>query len=496
MIGAALVAANSRSRDANRTRSDRVQGLGPTDTAISTYRFALQARKASDATGWVPDLAGLTSIVGDDAKVFSNTLAGPYAVVDTDPANGYVPVHGRLTVSIGTTAAREFWQIYRVQPPDGGSDRDLRVWFRAWTGNADPTTGIPRPDTASSNARMVVATFRQGRFSDFQMLANGPIRFDTGGVIRGPVHSNGYLDGVTKVPDDMPTARVFADTDATITCPAAGAAVTTASGTVSLPASCPLIGDGQPTGRYVSFQGLSKTFTEMAARCYPTGDVYCFTTGLATYNVELLNRNVRVNGIDWPLDRADRTITAVLLDGNVRIRGMSRGRLTVAAYNRGRVGAAPSMITIERNVGTPVNAQNVAQTRGESLGLFAQGDIVATPENCANMNLIHGVLISGSGSFTIGRERMSAQPPTPTPTPCPRLVLSGAVASNSAPQLSWRWPDRGAATGFSERTYVWDTALRDAPPPYVPVTGTWESASWKNADTSCLTTGASDPNCV
>lgn len=488
MIGAALVAANTRARDSNRTRSDRVQGVGPTDAAIATYRFALQAGKATDLTDWFITRDDLREIIGGAGTTIPNAQAGPYGVVDTGAVGG-VPATMRFTVMLGSGGQREFWQIYRLQAPDLGRDRDLRVWFRAWVGRWDQATNTVQ---SASAPRTIVASFRQGRFSDFQMLVNGPIKFDTGGMIFGPVHSNGYLDGVTQPPAGNPNARVFADPGSTITCPPSGAPVTTGAGTVALPAACRLVGDGQPTGRFVSFQGLTATFQEMRARC-TTGRVRCVDGNRDDHTLRLLGNSVQVNGVTQP-----KPAEGIIFDGTVRVSGTINGRLSIGATSRTRTGAAPAMIIITGDVGTPTNADGTSRTRGEALGLFAQGDIVVDPTPATCAGLIHGVLISGSGALTIGRERRTSQPPTVgVVAPCPRrLVLSGAVATNSAPQLSWRWPERNLAIGYSERQYVWDTALRDAPPPFVPVTGTWENGTWKEADLACLSGArSSDPDC-
>lgn len=496
MIASALFAATTRTRQANRTRADRVQGLGPSDTAVSMYRFGLQAGVISDMTKWVPDKDALEKILGSSGKVIPNNQLSVGLNTVTETGDGAIPASGRYTAQLAPEdssagSIREYWQIYRATPPSPTEGKDLTVVFRAWSGPEDLKSGNV------SNPRYIEATYRQGRFSDFQMISNGPIKFDDGSILAGPVHSNGQLDGITIPPPDRngkKDIRIFSSETTPIQCPAQELNITTSTGSVDLP-GCRIVGDGEPTGKYLSIQGLDGAFASMSERC--DGSVVCFS-GQKKYTVSISGSTIFVNGISQNITGKD----GLLFDGNVELSSNTplKGRLSIGAINRDRNGnqipnRPAATITINNSgattVGPAMDAAGKTITRGEALGLFAQGDIILNPSNITGCpQKVHGVLISGWGSVTIGRNVMTSGIPNfvtaANPHICPRLTVSGAMIGSSAPMLRWQWPSKTQYVGFAQRTYLWDPVLRELPPPFVPTTGSWEAATWRDADQSSL----------
>jgi hypothetical protein len=499
MIAMVMVGASTRSRDANRTRSNRTQALGPIDAAIATYRFGLQSKMISESTNWVPkDQNAFNTLLSGTGRAMNNGLLGPGAAV-LNVGTGQVPTTARFTAQLGNGAVRKYWQIYRVLPPDGATNTDLRVWFRAWEGG-DHATPLTSNDAGS---RMVVATFAQGRFSDFQMLSNGPIRFDSGVEIRGPIHSNGQLDGMNDPPANDPdhpeyaNYRVYTDpyrADVDVKCPLPGdAPVTTSVGKVVLPAPCTPVGNGKATGKLVSFQGLNRTFKDMRAECTTVpATVTCVSIPGATEYLVLiggtqLQYRASANGTPFGPTLKPTRLSGAIFDHDVILapnsNKLTTGAFTLAAYDPN---GGSATIRVQTNVGTPVDPVTMtAATKGEALGLFAQGDIILDPRSCPYF--VHGVIISQNGSITIGRDLMTPLPPTSVPLcTADKLVMTGAVAGKSSPTLSWSWPSKGLVAGYATRTYIWDKTLRDDPPPFTPTTGAWENATYQEADLSCF----------
>ena len=75
------------------------------------------------------------------------------------------------------------------------------------------------------------------------------------------------------------------------------------------------------------------------------------------------------------------------------------------------------------------------------------------------------------------------------------VSLDGSIAGHRPPTLVWTWPG-GYAAGFTgRRTYSWDEQLKRNPPPFFPLTGTWQPFNVRDANSDCLVSRATDPEC-
>lgn len=482
MIGAAIVASSQRERAANRTRSDRMVGQGPVDIALSQYRFGLQSGNITPLNRWAPgeeDLKKiLTNFAGLTGRPIPNARLATYQKVD----DASVPEGSRFTAEIDGAAGgrNQYWQIFKVDPPTVVNGQQLIVTFRAWVADSGTSSNV-------TSARIVRASFRQGRFSDYQLLTNGPIRLETGVTIRGPIHSNGATDPRLSPP--RATDRIFADAGATVVCPTADADVSTAMGTINLPGACSRYNSALPDENFISFQGLTKSFRDMSGLCNGQ-PVHCFLNAAnkGPYTVVM-----HTNGQTEVFDQGANARTwhtnvpngGYIFNNSISIRGVASQRMSIAAFANGRTDIAAPSITI---------VNNVAPATGMSLGLFAQGDVVVNPydryaaDSAVNActSRINAVLIAQTGSLSLGRQNMSPIAPSNPPAPCGPITIRGAIASTTSPVLSYRWPNRPGMLGFTERVYEWDPLFRDNPPPFTPGTDRWDVSTVADADQSAL----------
>jgi hypothetical protein len=89
------------------------------------------------------------------------------------------------------------------------------------------------------------------------------------------------------------------------------------------------------------------------------------------------------------------------------------------------------------------------------------------------------------------------------------LELNGTIIAARAPHLLWipDWDLTGNhgrkdpdittdSVGWETRRYAWDERVSTIPPPFMPWSGTWEFARWRNVNVDCLTSVSEDPGCA
>jgi hypothetical protein len=424
------------------------------------------------------------------------------------PPAGSVPVVN-WTVREPSNGSYTYWQVIRATPPQSAASPYLKVWFRAWAGGG-PGTGA----STTTRPEYSVAWFRQGSFSDYQLLMNGPIHFESNFALDGKVHSNGVGVGSGSPAIDMAAGGGASGTCANTT------RLSTANGTINMPASCTHDSSGavssKPnTGAPIDFLRAHETFSAIASNCGHRSR--CFgplADPNAQYRAQLGPSTVTVSATDNSITPSVVPVTStgmgLIFGSDVRVQGVTSRDITIAAsrdwYVSGQANppAGAADVIIEGNVGTPTGSADA--TGRYSLGLIAQGNVVlascgqAVPGTGRRLLDVHAALIAAGGTLTLDPGVLAQAPDSTATVPqrCDQLNMTGPVSAQTMPVVSQS--GNGVTVGYPQRTYSADYLASDPtqlhfsqnPPPYFPLTGKWETANVKRANMDCLGSSTCD----
>lgn len=534
--------ATERSRDASR----RVSNDATIQTAVTRLSFAFQNDLGSEQDYYVltkDDLELATKVAAGQARVVTTAqLPGLPAEFSTVTPGGTASVwkhviengSHRLAEETGATLGtawveetanvdpsacsgaglpastcdmgdvRSYWQPYRMVMPDitGNEAPNVVVYVRSFIGSIQA-----RAYSKASYARIEL---RPGRFADYQQISDGNVRIGSGASINGPVHSNGLADGSFSTVQDAPVAaNRWIYVEGGVNCTGA-ASLSITKGTI-YPGSCPSVGS---TGQTISFLraiDAIQTIRDAAAAGRP--GTRAFTASGAQRGNEGLQEpyhtawRVTLNGNTMTVRNPNGSfrgnfalgrVNAFVFDEDVRVRGTASPdrRVTIAAE---RNGGATASIFVDGNL-------IKGDDKTSSIGLIAQGDVVLwmeKPTSAASvcpMNTLQAAIVAATGGVTIPTRYTTDELQSNAPNCGGTVLIDGSLAGHRPPTLVWTWTS-GASTykaGFTgNREYRWDTELKRNPPPYFPLTGTWQPFQVREANVDCLfdSNRIRDPKC-
>lgn len=505
-------------------RGERVGLQATLDAGSRAYSRALAIGDVSERTRYAMTQATATSVIPPGSIVLRDTDASVATKYRLGPGDG---VHERIGTPVTSVLVHDFaasadptvnerfvvrspidattssfWQVVRVEIPTSiVSGSRLAVYIRAWRGSND---GVH-----ASRERVVRLELSAGYFSDYQMLVNSSVVFGGGALINGPIHSN----GTSETPGVSAGSHTVARGSGGVSC-GGGASVTTGVGTIDLPPSC---NPSSATGTFIDFGRVGSSFDRIESQCaVTTADaINCYPPVSGRYTVGLYPTFVRIirpSGVTTDLPTSTGAVVVLMFQDDISISGSGSGRVTIAARHPAGTSNRAAEINITGDVTMPMTVP-----RRDVLGLMAEGHIIIDlptpvffqPSTCwgtrdvfnpptsptdmksrpgSVVRTIQAALIAATGGVRMPVEWTTYARPVLTPY-CDRVHINGAIASHYAPVLEWSWTNFYKA-GFEHREYTWDPTLRENPPPYFPLTRTWQAETTKDANLDCLRGGS------
>ncbi len=532
-IVVSLSIVSSRSTERSRDAQRRVSNDATIQTAVTRMAYAYQNDLGSEQDYYVldeSDLRQLSQLSSGSARVVrAQQLPGlppellrvdrVWEHTDAGGRHRLVPINGvalprtlveeqvRISRSVcigaGLPASacaqgdvRTYWQPYRVVMPDitGNEAPNVVVYLRSFMGSVR--------SRAYSKASYARAELRPGRFADYQQISDGNVRIGSGARINGPIHSNGLADGSFSTVQNAPiAANRWIYVEGGVGC-SGDASLSITAGRIVAPGACRSLG---ATGQTISFLraiDAIETIRRAAAAGRPgtrsfNGTGHRGAEGRSEpYNTAW---RVTLNGTSMSVRRPDGSsggsyplgrVNAFVFDEDVRVRGRAAPdvRVTIAAERRG---SASASIFIDGNL-------IKGDDRTSAIGLLAQGDVVlwmAMPSYCPT-HTVQAAIVAATGGMTIPTRYTTNELQSTAPR-CGSIVIDWSVAGHRPPTLIWSWPGGYGAGYGGMRDYRWDRELKRNPPPYFPLTGTWQPFQVREANVDCLFNPArtTDPDC-
>ncbi len=398
-----------------------------------------------------------------------------------------------------------FWQVYRTDVPDitGSTPPHVVLYVRSWLGS--------RQARAYSKASIARVELRPGRFADFQQISDGNVRIAEGASINGPVHSNGMADASFSTVHAAPAGAVggsdrwiYAEPGAACT----GEASLSITRGVIAAGGCPRVG---ATGQTISFLRVADSVEAMRRAAIAGRPGVRVLTSSGRRGAERQRSpydtawRVTINGRTAAIDYPDGSsygsiplgrVNAFVFDEDVRVRGTAADdvRITLAAERFGG-GAASIYINGDLRKGDPQTS---------AIGLIAQGDVVLWMDggpggSACPVHTVEAGIVAASGGMTIPTNYATPEYQPYAPKCSGTLRVHGSVAGHRPPLMVWGWTGgAGREAGYTgERRYTWDKQLKRNPPPYFPLTGSWQPYQVREANTDCLYNASLrvDPGC-
>ena len=511
--------AGERSGDASR----RVANAATVQTAVTRVLYGFQNTLGSEQDFYTLDVPDLRSIVNASGGTDEDVVNPPapyrqtFGIWEHDIRGGnhvLVPVNGQsipvaavaehITPDARACAAaripasscannpnfRAFWQVVRVVMPDttGRDNPNVVINLRTWLGDVNRGS--------YSKASYARVEMRPGRFADFQLIADGNMHFGDGATIDGPVHSNGMSDGsfaTVHTPPNIPrglNSWIYVDNG--VTC-RGKASITITQGRVLGPGRARAGQAPGASGETLSIQRAGDSNDINQARDGTRGVHWMRAGGRrgdearhhpydTAWRVQLSGRTLRYWYPDGsgPYSAPLGRVNAFLFDEDVKISGGVSADVRVTVASRRSTGGTAN-IYIDGNI-----------TKGDvetsNVGLIAQADVVLwqTMANPCRVTHIDAAMVAATGGLTIPTQYTTDEIQDEVPTCGQRLRINGAIAGHRPPTLIWSWPGASQPTGWRNREYLWDAALQRNPPPFFPLTGTWQPFNVRDANVDCF----------
>lgn len=495
--------------DDNERRRDRVVAMPVVDTAITRLKVGFEQNLLAEHRDYVPTKGQLVKLLqGTNATVLDGSYISPAIPAGMPNVTVREPLGDRAG----------YWQLLRVFPPEYDEADDegvVVIYLRAWLGSTnDPSVG--------TEPRLVRIEFRPGRFADYQAVIDGPIIFGPDATLNGPIHSNGFADERANFKDTLNGSeeRVSTFEDAVVQCTAA-AQITTAQGGVknSEFPGCPV---QENTGRYVNLLSAEEAFERIrkacaegvaSARCFDqTYEGSSVPASVAQKEPDLRGYRVKLNGdsltvsgyeINFLTESPEAfavsgagtyatpagSTTVLFFADNVVVDGSTNGRVTIAARKPGawtpNVKSGAANIYIRDNVGH--------SGAGSVLGLMSQGGVILDgikngSGNYPCITKVKAGIVAMTGTLSIDPRYTTRLYQAGGPS-CGPIEITGSLAAHRSPVLVWKWDNVSGHAGYSEREYAWSDSLRRNPPPYFPITDSWEARHVRPANLDCFSGG-------
>ncbi len=488
VLGALLVSAVftmlGRSDERSKSRAQRAASVAVVDHALASYEYALESNITDETANFLLNGAAMTRLAQfrPGMQPVSNGSFGAgfktHGLQSTMMPNASTAWSMRVDQPDGTTG---WWQTLAVLPPRGGSP-NLVLYMRTWQATGNEGSRV------IGDPRLVRAELRPGRFSDYQILVDGPLTLGDGLTINGSVHTNGYPDAylVDQLVKPGYPMKLYNGNPSPPTC-ANGAKFSTAIGLIENKNACVVTGSVAPTydekngQRYDLLRGSNhlKMLSNLCGTRVRCG------TGTGPWTVTLSGSSMTAtspNGSLGPVNAAGGAV--VYLTGQVRLTGMlTGGQLTIGVGNSGGFNVNGSA-TVDL-VGNGVIG---ASTAGNAvLGLVVEGDVIPRIDEGGSCPAgLNAAVVSASGTLGIPPQyRVPTPPPGALPTCGVQFNFTGSLGTHYMPLLRMSWTS-GQKVGYLNRTYRYDARLLTTAPPMFPTTGPWQTSTWKDADPRCL----------
>jgi hypothetical protein len=474
IVVAAIVTMLDWSGERGRSRNDRASNVAVVDRALASYEFALESNLTNDFHRFQLNSQAMTKLASSE----SSSTMGRATPRENSSFGADFRRHGLQQTWMGNqygwsmqTSLKDgrtsWWQLVNTIPP-GTGNATLVAYVRTWIAAGGPGSRV------LTEPRIARAELRPGRFSDYQLLVDGPLVMGAGTRIEGRIHSNGYPDAyLTDAFTSADRPIVLGNALGRPSC-VRGAAFSTAKGSISGSCSGFAAPRDENNGRLIDMLRGESHLELLRSMCGAA--VFC-PGGSGPWSIDL--SSMRVNGQSIP-----GAAKAVYVRGDASLRGTTTRQITIGvAGTAGASGAfGSSSISLVGN-GT-IGAANTASAAGGIVGLIVTGDIVPRIDQGSCPRGLNAAVVSASGSLSFPAQyRVPLAPGGSTPT-CPSFRLVGSLSSHYAPLMFLAWGAQHA--GYDSRSYQYDPRLRTTPPPLFPLTGPWQVNSWKDAMSECL----------
>ncbi|MCW2962341.1 MAG: hypothetical protein JWM90_2728, partial [Thermoleophilia bacterium] len=349
------------SGERGKTRTDRAQNVSVVDRSLAAYEFALESNLTNEFHQFRLDRPAMdrlraseaSAAMGSATVVANSSFGADFRSRGLDRTWMGSPTYElsmQHTLPDGRTS---WWQLVNVIAP-GGQNASLVAYMRTWIAAGGPGSRVV------AEPRIARAELRPGRFSDYQMLVDGPIIVSGGTDVRGRIHTNGYPDaylvdaftnanGPLVLGNALGSPRCFA-----------GAGFSTARGNIV--GSC--TGFSPPRDeaneRFIDLLRGGEHLKLMKSMC---GTMVFCPGGTGPWNIDLSSNTVNGSGIPG-------AAKAVYVEGEASLRGQTTRQITIGVAGRsGSYGAFGS-------AALSLRGGAVGSTGAGIVGLVVEGDIV------------------------------------------------------------------------------------------------------------------------
>jgi hypothetical protein len=477
------------SGERGKSRTDRAANVAVIDRAIASYEYALESNLTNEyhrfrldqpAMQRLAQGEGSNSAVGVGTVVSNTTFGADFKRYGLDRTwmnlqGDRVSYEWSMKHDLGD-GRTSWWQLVNSIPPGQGS-ASLVAYVRTWIAAGDQNSKV------ITEPRVARVELRPGRFSDYQLLVDGPLIISNGTTIQGRVHTNGYPDAYLMDAFARPSQPLVLGSGAGPTC-VRGAAFSTARGQIVGNCRGFNAPRDEANGRLIDLLRGQAHLELLRSMCGPV--VFC-PGGAGPWQIDLSAN--QVNGANIPAQAQ-----AVYVRGEAFIRGTTTRRITIGVASRpGSYGAFGSASLSLMGNG-PIGAANPSVANGGTVGLVVEGDVVPRIDLGQCPNALNAAVVSTSGALTIPAQyRVPVQPAGSTPT-CASYRVVGSLGTHYAPLMYLAWGV--TAAGYLQADFQYDARLRSSPPPLFPLTGPWQVTSWKDAMSECLSeSNRARPDC-
>jgi hypothetical protein len=478
LIIAASFTLLDRSGERVSSRSSRAASVAVVDRALTSYEFALQSLLTDETKDFRLDRNAMLQLAAspeagtrDSTPVLNSKLPSRLKQLGLDqtyPGNDYTM---RMTLANGTIG---WWQPIAVLPPST-TNPNLILYVRTWTST------IAANPRLVGDARIVRADLRPGRFSDYQILVDGPIIMGYGVTLSGRVHTNGYPDSYMAdqwTTPGSPMQLIASDPPAC----KSGAAFSTATGSI--------VGKGSCTGfnaqytendhRRIDLLRGSEHLNKLRTMC-GGGSVAC-PPGNGPWTIKLSGSTAHFTGPGFNKTYDASAGAVVLVRGSASLSGelTRKSALTIGIQDTGNFSAfGSSSLSLVGNA-------KIGATDNSILGLIVDGDVIPRIDKGQCPRGLRAAMVSSSGSLSIPPQYRVPNAPGVGSLPYCGNTFSfvGSLGAHYMPFMIGGFGN--VPVGFAGRAYDYDSRLLMTPPPLFPTTGPWQVSTWKDADPACL----------
>lgn len=473
IVSVAIFGMLQQSGERNRSRTDRAANVAVIDRATAAYEYALESNLTNDYHVFRLNQAAMRQLAASESgssggEAIRNSSFGA-RFREHGLERTWMPAAYAWSMSTPVGDGRvAWWQLVNTIPPGPGS-ASLVAYIRTWVSSGAAGSRV------LTEPRIARVELRPGRFSDYQMLVDGPLVLGAGTLIRGRVHTNGYPDAYLVDAFTRPNEPLVLGSSSGLPRCERGAGFSTARGTIRGGCTGFAAPRDENNGRLIDLLRGKSHLSLLASMCGSV--VYCPAS--ASPNSINLNTGT-VNGRSIP-----GSVLAVYVRGDTDITGSTTRNITIGVDGRANVTTVFGSASLSLRGNGAIGARNPDSPTGGTVGLVVDGDIIPRFDAGSCPTAINAAMVSTSGALTMPAQFRVPEQPDGNPPTCNSLRIHGSLGTHYAPLLYLRWGS--AEAGYRNRTYDYDARFRTNPPPLFPLTGPWQVTSWKDAIPECLT---------